>query len=72
MKFKDYCSFSPDLDFGKPCCKKHDDDYKLNSGVPRNIADNDLRKCILSKGYLTLSIVYWVFTRSLGWFFYNK
>lgn len=44
---KDYCSFSPEGNYGATCCKQHDADYEnIHCGNSRLKADWDLSTCI--------------------------
>lgn len=43
---EDYCTFSPEGNWGGTCCKKHDKDYASCKVKSRLKADWDLAKCI--------------------------
>lgn len=60
----DGCTMSPDFTF-RQCCVQHDMDY-ANPHIPRSFADDRMRRCIQSEGYVVLPWVYWLAVRVFG------
>lgn len=60
----DGCTSAPDFTF-RACCEQHDRDY-FDHTVTRRDADDALRACMQTQGYVILPWVYWLAVRALG------
>lgn len=77
---KDYCTFSPEGNWGSTCCKKHDEDYESCEVKSRLKADWDLAKCIASSSphwtakpvWCLIAGVYFTGVRIGGWPLFQK
>jgi len=78
----DGCTGVPEFNLS-PCCDKHDDDYKKDSGVGRFRSDWNLLKCGWNKancynewykriGTRIIATGFYAGVSVFGWFFYNK
>ena len=63
--------------FGKDwssCCKEHDSRYMTNKGrnMTKSKVDNDLFKCVRSKGGLAMASIMWIGNKAFSWYYWNK
>lgn len=72
MVRRDWCTLSPDLDFGS-CCRWHDTLYARQTGT-RLAADWKLARCIARHGigHWPIALLYFLFVRVFGWYFWRR
>jgi hypothetical protein len=68
---RDWCTAAPDFDFGKTCCRRHDDDYAAGKKT-RAQADRDMLICIAQADAPGRAVLYWLGVRAFGWLHWKK
>ena len=70
-KLKDHCTFFPDKNYGRSCCKPHDKAYE-DPETSKWAADIEVASCVWDRDNKSLAVLMWIGLTTFGWVWRNK